>query len=215
MKRLFLFVVVVVNLGTIGIGSVGAAEREQEPTFPSLTQRINRVMEAHWTSTLAATLTHRRNAEIASETLVDVLAEIRPIGEAGELRRDDFLDHLPHYRRLLRQQPKLFEEPDCMTAYHLEMLGRLESAVRALGAEPIFILSPATKPRCEVHEAHRQGLLPNLLAIDDARKYPRVYQIENRFDAEHLNRAGAEIYTRLLADRFAEYLDGVSEGGRR
>lgn len=138
-----------------------------------------------------------------------------PTGEASEVRRKDFLDHLPRYRRLLREQPELLDEPDCMTAHHVEMLGRLDAAVRALGAEPVFILSPATKPRCEVHQAYREGLLPNLIAIDDARKQRRLYKVENRFDAEHLNREGAEIYTRLMADRFAEHLDGELEGGLR
>ena len=91
----------------------------------------------------------------------------------------------------------------------------MRSAHEAMGAEPVFILSPAMKPRCEVHQAYREGLLPNLIAIDDARTHPRLYKVENRFDAEHLNRTGAEIYTRLLADRFAEYLDGDVEGGQR
>jgi len=134
---------------------------------------------------------------------------------SGAQRRNDFLEHLPRYRRSLRQQATLLEDRACMTAYHVEMLERLEEAVRALGAEPVFILSPATRPRCEVHQAFREGLLPNLLAIDDAKNHPRLYKIENRFDAEHLNREGAEIYTRLLADRFAEVLDEDREGGLR
>jgi hypothetical protein len=136
-------------------------------------------------------------------------------GEVGEKRRKDFLDHLPRYRRSIRRQSEIRDDPDCMTSYHVDMLRRLESRARSLGAEPIFILSPATRPRCEVHEAYRQGLLPTLFPFDDASRFPRLYKVENRFDAEHVNRHGAEIYTRLLADRFAEHLDELSEGERR
>jgi len=58
--------------------------KRQEPTLPSVNERIDRVMEAHWTSTSTATKTHRRNAEIASEALIGVLADLRPIVDRVE-----------------------------------------------------------------------------------------------------------------------------------
>jgi len=53
-----------------------------EPTAPSVDERIDRVMEALWSSTAAATSTHRMNADIASESLTGILAELRPVVEA-------------------------------------------------------------------------------------------------------------------------------------
>lgn len=133
-------------------------------------------------------------------------------GEDGEAypRRREFLDNLPAYRAQLERQPRILSRTGCMTPYQEEMLLRLKTAAEALGAEPVFVLSPATRPRCEVHDAHRLGLLPNLLAFDDARAHPRLYDPEFRFDAEHLNTEGATIYSRLLADAFVE---AAREGG--
>jgi len=136
-------------------------------------------------------------------------------GPQARKRRREFLDGLPRYRRMLARQPRLMAETACMTEYHEEMLGKLANAVESLGAEPVFMLSPATLPRCEVHQAFRDGVLPNLLAFDDAKRHPRLYQVESRFDFEHVNRRGAEIYSRLLADAFAAQLSGTGEEADR
>ena len=48
-----------------------------EPVSPSIVERINRVVEAHWSSTSAATATHRRNYEIAAAEFAPVLERLR------------------------------------------------------------------------------------------------------------------------------------------
>jgi photosystem II stability/assembly factor-like uncharacterized protein len=53
--------------------------KRNEPTKPSIVQRIDRVMEAHWSSSSAATATHRRNYEIASDALTVLLDDLRPL----------------------------------------------------------------------------------------------------------------------------------------
>ena len=53
--------------------------RRREPVAPSTVDRIQRVMEAHWSSSSAATTTHKRNYEIASDALTEILAELRPL----------------------------------------------------------------------------------------------------------------------------------------
>ena len=53
--------------------------KRNEPVAPSIVQRINRVMEAHWSSSSAATATHWRNYEIASDALVGVLGRLGPL----------------------------------------------------------------------------------------------------------------------------------------
>ena len=55
--------------------------KRQEPVAPSTVDRINRVMEAHWSSSSAATTTHRRNYEIASDALTEILIDLRPLIE--------------------------------------------------------------------------------------------------------------------------------------
>lgn len=127
-------------------------------------------------------------------------------------RRQDFLNHLPRYRKMLARQSDGHSRQDCLTVYHREMLAKLMTAIEALGAQPVVVLSPATQPRCEVHQAFREGLLPNLMAFDDASSFPDLYAVENRHDAEHLNTQGTVIYSRLLADRFARLLIEGEEG---
>jgi hypothetical protein len=52
-----------------------------EPVLPSIVQRVNRSVEAHWSSTSAATTTHRRNYEIAATAFAAVLTELRRLVE--------------------------------------------------------------------------------------------------------------------------------------
>jgi len=56
------------------------AER-QEPTAPSLLERVDRAVDAHWTSTSAATGTHRREYEIAASAFGKLLPELRRLVE--------------------------------------------------------------------------------------------------------------------------------------
>jgi photosystem II stability/assembly factor-like uncharacterized protein len=62
--------------------------RHQEPTLPSVVQRIDRVMGAHWSSTSASTGTHQRNYEIASEALAALLGDLQElVDEVDELQK--------------------------------------------------------------------------------------------------------------------------------
>ena len=138
---------------------------------------------------------------------------VKAPGQTEFVRRQDFLDHLPRYHRMVARQARNKPEGDSLTAYHAAMLTRLKTAIEALGAEPVFILSPVTRPRWEVHHAHSEGLLPNLFAFDDASGSPGLYLVRNRFDFEHLNTDGSTIYSRLLADRFALFFNESDGGG--
>jgi hypothetical protein len=55
--------------------------RRSEPTVPSIVRRVNRSVEAHWSSTSAATKTHQRNYEIAATAFTEVLADLRQLVE--------------------------------------------------------------------------------------------------------------------------------------
>ncbi len=57
--------------------SASAGSRSRHP--PSIGFR--RVMEAHWSSSSAATTTHKRNYEIASDALTEILVDLRPLVE--------------------------------------------------------------------------------------------------------------------------------------
>ena len=71
------------RLAAIEVGLLGDAtvSRRREPIAPSTLARIQRVMEAHWSSSSATTTTHRRNYEIASDALTEILTDLRPLVE--------------------------------------------------------------------------------------------------------------------------------------
>ena len=73
------------RLRNISITLNGDAEirRHEEPTPPSLSDRVDRVVGGSWTSTSAPTATHRRAYEIASNSLARVIADLR--GTLGAL----------------------------------------------------------------------------------------------------------------------------------
>ncbi len=68
-----------VQLAAFEIALLGdrSLAKRQEPTLPSIVDRIERVMGAHWSSTSAVTQTHIRNYEIANEAFVDMLVDLR------------------------------------------------------------------------------------------------------------------------------------------
>jgi hypothetical protein len=80
-----------------------------------------------------------------------------------------------------------------------EMLQKTE----ALGAKPVLIIPPtlALKNFCPP-----PGSEPGVAVLNfsSQQKYPMLYDEEVRLDTDHLNTAGAELFTRMVAERFAE-----------
>jgi hypothetical protein len=82
-------------------------------------------------------------------------------------------------------------------------LAEIVAEVRAAGAEPILVLTPTV-----LAPENFRGLPENVAVwrYHDVNEYPALYEIENHFDRMHLNHAGAQIFTDLLATRFGELL---------
>lgn len=72
----------------------------------------------------------------------------------------------------------------------------------------IFLVAPSLSP------AHGSGVnAPRggpLISFDDLDRYAPLYDENNRMDPEHLNAAGAEIFTRLLAREFGGLVNSQS-----
>jgi hypothetical protein len=62
-----------------------AVEAAQEPTPPTLLDRVQRIVGNTWSTTQAPTATHRRNYEIASQELTAFLPRLQ--GALDELRK--------------------------------------------------------------------------------------------------------------------------------
>ena len=72
-------------------------------------------------------------------------------------------------------------------------------AVRAAGAEPIFVIAPT------IHRLENWTGVPAgaaLYTFNDPQQYPELFDPLIHYDSWHLNERGAHIFTRLLAERF-------------
>ncbi len=82
------------------------------------------------------------------------------------------------------------------------LLNRITEAVRAAGAEPVFIDPPSLHLENDFPAAQKLGKIDRLLTYRDPNRFPQLYTLQNRYDADHLNRAGSEEFTRLIAQDF-------------
>ena len=80
------------------------------------------------------------------------------------------------------------------------------TAIREHGAEALFYIGPRDFARPASYRLAEAGVIPILFGFNQPSRYPELYEIENHFDRSHLDREGAELYTRLLAEAFVEHL---------
>jgi hypothetical protein len=79
----------------------------------------------------------------------------------------------------------------------LDQVRKLEG----LGLRVLCVVPPGLVPTPEMRMLHQRGLLKELLAFNIPSKYPQFYAPDRRYDRGHMNRKGAEEFSRLLADR--------------
>ena len=79
--------------------------------------------------------------------------------------------------------------------------------IRRAGAEPIYLITPTARPTPELYRLAADGRVPRLLAFNDPERYPDLFTLGHRFDAEHLSTEGARRFSAALAARFARLLD--------
>lgn len=115
--------------------------------------------------------------------------------------RRSFLADLAAYRRQVATLASESRAPVSAPA-DAALFARQAAALAAAGLEAVYLLPATVRPLPEIHQLARDGAIPRLLAFDDPARYPELYAAERRFDAEHLQQEGAELFSRLLAERF-------------
>lgn len=73
--------------------------------------------------------------------------------------------------------------------------------VERLGATPILIVPPMTGKKTFYPRPERAGKTL-VLDFNDPARFPELYENRHRLDWDHLNTAGAEVFTRLLAEHW-------------
>lgn len=95
-------------------------------------------------------------------------------------------------------KPAVRELSDPISQEALEaMIARAEKA----GATPVLIIPPVTAKAMMVPRPERTERTI-LLDFNDPAKYPELYKVENRLDRNHLNTAGAKVFTKLVAEHW-------------
>jgi hypothetical protein len=89
-----------------------------------------------------------------------------------------------------------------LSNYAVEGYGQCAWEVRKIGAVPIFLSTPSTT---EVGVATNDTRIPGvLMAFNDPRIYPSLFQTSARRDGQHLTKSGSEEFSRLVATNFVE-----------
>ena len=89
-------------------------------------------------------------------------------------------------------------------------LERVVARIRSHGAEPIILIAPS---QSGYTSRPRRDLAP-VLDFSDPVRWPDLFDPRYRADAGHLNTAGAEIFTRALAERFLALPEVVKAPGQ-
>lgn len=87
-----------------------------------------------------------------------------------------------------------------LSPYAVEAYRQCAQEVRKIGAMPIFLITPSTT-QLNVATEHI-GLTGLVMAFNNPRTYPSLYQSSAHRDGLHLTKSGAEEFTRIVAANF-------------
>lgn len=110
-------------------------------------------------------------------------------------------DKVQEYRTSLAQAMKE-TTPQAIDPYAEEEYRKAARRIRAFGAIPVFVIPP-TLPQIPLRFRESPEPPGAIMRFNDVGAYPAFYEPAVRFDKGHLSRAGAELYSEKLAQRFA------------
>ncbi|MEB3883316.1 hypothetical protein [Lyngbya sp. CCY1209] len=129
-------------------------------------------------------------------------------GPNFQKRHQEFLENLDTYHEKVQSITPTPERRAAPTSDQLKAIEDLIKTVRDSGATPVFIITPVLEKETHLIAAHTRGYIPLLFAFNDPIEFPTLYDENKRFDLDHLNHGGATEFSKLLAERFSNYLDG-------
>ena len=98
---------------------------------------------------------------------------------------------------------------------HRDFYAQQRAAVEEAGAEIAYIYPPSvSNPRISLELSAFTGG-DAVFNFCDPDRYPSLFAWDKRFEYSHLNSRGAALYSRMVADAFADYLDGRKRDSRQ
>ena len=127
--------------------------------------------------------------------------------EQVERKHEEFLLRERAWPHRVEQLARMRAPREPLTRWSRDLFARIQSEFARLGAETVFVIQPSLYLQGELIQAHRQGLVPNLLRFNQPARRPELYAFETRWEESHPNELGARLFTRTLAAEFADFLD--------
>lgn len=121
-------------------------------------------------------------------------------------RHQNFLDNIQSYKDKVNSLETQTVPLETTKPHKALVLEEMVESIEAIGATPLFLLAPSLDKQPDLIRAHSEGYVPTLFLFNDPTKFPNLYDESRRFDRDHLNDEGSREYTKLLAQRFVEYL---------
>lgn len=122
--------------------------------------------------------------------------------------RRRFVRMIPVYRKAVARLAAANGADVSLEGFNRRAVEEQVALIRRAGAEPVHLITPTARPTPELYRLAATGAVPQMLAFNDPERYPDLFTVDRRFDAEHLTTEGAERFTRLLAERCAALWSG-------
>ena len=104
---------------------------------------------------------------------------------------------------VVAERTKTPPTPDEADRVSQAVLGEAIAQIIRAGAQPVLIIPPRTRVHYFVPSAENARHAA-VIDLCNPAKFPELYESRYRIDTSHLNAAGAEVFTRIVADRFIE-----------
>ena len=118
----------------------------------------------------------------------------------GELFADFEADVFDDKVEALKSGESRDDDTRKLTAAAIDALESIVRRIRSTGARPVLVVPPCLDARAELISFARDRVDADVVAFNDPERFPILYDPANRFDAGHLNHAGAMVFSKLLAE---------------
>jgi len=134
-----------------------------------------------------------------SETLGEDLAGWMPSGMPEEMTGE----RLTAYEKEMAYRRKNKQADNPGDPVSQQALEAMIAKVEKLGATPVLVIAPTTH---KVHFSPSPERAGKTLVLDfsDIERFPELFEERHRLDTDHLNTAGAQVFTRLFVKTWAE-----------
>lgn len=124
----------------------------------------------------------------------------------GRVKRriEVFLKNLDNYQKSLDYLKNINSQP--LTESQELILEEIITLIKNSGYTPVLLKPPSISAEAYlIREIPQKNL--QVFKFNDPIKFPKFYEINTRFDSDHMTHKGSQIYTKLLAKKFASYLE--------